>query len=69
MPTPDCKKCHDEHFILDGCCGGRECGCMGQPVSMSNCDQCNLDERKPMGDYVTQYAEHVEYLPKTALQK
>lgn len=67
--SPNCSKCHDEHYILGGCCGGQECGCMGQPVSMSNCDQCNLDESKSMGDYVRQYAERVEYLPVTALSK
>jgi hypothetical protein len=59
-----CKKCQDEHYMLVGCCSGHECGCMGQPVSMSNCVQCNKNEDKPMGNYIKQYVEHVEYIKK-----
>ena len=57
-----CKKCNDEHYILLGCCSGQMCGCMGQPVSMTNCDECNPDGDKPLGDYVKEYAERVEYV-------
>lgn len=69
MNEPNCKKCHDEHFILDGCCNGHGCGCMGQPVAISNCVECNHDESKPMGEYVKQYAEHVEYIPNKFTNK
>ena len=62
MSNQDCKECHGDNYILQGCCSGRECGCMGQPVSITNCKQCNpkgLSEH--MGEYVKQY-DMLEYV-------
>ncbi len=58
-----CDKCQDDHYILHGCCSGlaNECGCMGQPVLITNCKECNPKGDMPMGEYVQQYAEHVEF--------
>lgn len=63
MPTKNkCDKCYDDLYILHGCCSGRECGCMGQPVSMSNCVACNpLGDKEPAGN-AKYYAELVEYV-------
>jgi hypothetical protein len=63
---PSCGTCDDDHYILHGCCSGRECGCMGQPVLMTNCADCNPNGDKPLGDGVACYAEHVEYMFKEA---
>jgi hypothetical protein len=44
--TYACKKCRDDHYLMVGCCSGRECGCMGQPVDADPCPDCNQDESK-----------------------
>jgi len=62
MNKPICSYCDDEHYILQGCCDGRECGCMGQPVSMTVCKECNEDGNKPIGNYVASFAPYVEFL-------
>ena len=59
-----CKGCRDDKYILQGCCSGRDCGCMGQPVSMTNCKICNPDgsAELPNDENFRFYAEHVEYV-------
>lgn len=57
-----CKTCGDEHYLLLGCCDGRECGCMGQPVQMTNCPDCNINGTKNVGDYTKYYSDKVEYV-------
>ena len=61
MAKDDCEKCHGENFILLGCCDGLECGCEGQPVSVTNCKTCNPDGLAEMGEYVAHY-DHLEYV-------
>ena len=58
---PQCIECQDEHYILHGCCDGRECGCMAKPVLMTNCIKCNPSGSLPLGDYVADWANVVEY--------
>lgn len=41
-----CAKCGGYNYELLGCCGGRECGCMGQPVDSKPCSKCNIDGNK-----------------------
>ncbi len=63
--TPDdhvCSYCGDEHYLLQGCCDGRECGCMGQPTAVSVCKRCNPDGKKEMGEYTESYAQYVEFI-------
>ena len=62
-PMPSCLECQDERYVLNGCCSGRECGCMGAPVSLSNCIKCNPKGDKDPGDTVKSWMEHVEYIP------
>ena len=57
----ECKECSGENYVLIGCCNGRECGCMGQPVAVTNCKQCNPSGLEPMGDYVSEY-DMIEYV-------
>ena len=59
---PSCIDCQDEHYILQDCCDGRECGCLAMPVSMSVCKECNSDGKKPMGEYVETWADSVEFI-------
>jgi hypothetical protein len=58
-----CSKCDGEHYILHGCCSGasNQCGCMGQPVLITNCELCNPAGDLPMGEYVGDWADQVEY--------
>ncbi len=56
----NCAECNGENYILNGCCNGRECGCLGQPVSFTNCKTCNPNDDKPMSDEIEQYAIHIE---------
>ena len=63
---PRCDACGGDRYILHGCCSGRDCGCMGQPVLMTNCTECN-----PAGDaevpvHMDIYARHVEYRHEAA---
>jgi len=60
----DCNKCDGDNYILLGCCSGHECGCMGQPVQMTNCKLCNPkgDADLPENENFREYAEHVEYI-------
>lgn len=62
MPEPSCAKCGDERYILQGCCSGRDCSCYGQPVSMTNCSECNPLGDKGLGETVKPYADIVEYI-------
>ena len=56
-----CKKCGDERFLLIGCCGGFECGCMGMPVAFDECRECNADGKAEPGDYVKSFMRHLEH--------
>ena len=60
-----CKKCDGEGYILGGCCNGFECGCRGQPVSLTNCKACNPDASAPLSAYMAEYADYVEYVGVT----
>lgn len=57
-----CKECHGDNYILIGCCSGRECGCMGQPVQLTNCNKCNPDGDKKAGDEILKYTHQTEYI-------
>lgn len=59
---PNCINCGDDRYTLHGCCGGRECGCMGMPVSSVNCKYCNPDGSAEPGEGVKEYMEYVEYV-------
>jgi len=59
---PRCLDCQDESYILLGCCDGRECGCRGGPVSITNCKSCNPKGDASMGEYVGSYEQHLEYV-------
>lgn len=61
--TPACLDCQDERYILHGCCSGyaNECGCMGQPVLITNCKLCNPKGDLPMGEYVSDWKGYIEY--------
>ena len=39
----DCEHCENDRYIINGCCSGYQCGCMGQPTSITNCVKCNPD--------------------------
>lgn len=58
---PQCIDCQDEHYILHGCCDGRECGCMAKPVLITNCVKCNPAGDKTMGEYVASWSSYIEY--------
>lgn len=56
-----CKKCDGDHYIIYGCCSGRDCGCMGQPVGMTNCQECNPKGELPPEGSTKGYAPYIEY--------
>ncbi|AFK66714.1 hypothetical protein COPG_00118 [Colwellia phage 9A] len=61
---PFCCKCDNDRFILEGCCGGGQCGCMGMPTSCTNCTYCNPKallhpSKRMMAD---EYFQHAEYI-------
>ncbi len=58
----NCNECGDEHYILIGCCNGYQCGCMGQPVNITNCKKCNPEGDKPIKGSLSEYAEIFEYI-------
>jgi len=41
-----CDGCHGDNFVAVTCCGGHECGCMGQPIDFEPCGKCNSDGSK-----------------------
>jgi len=41
-----CTTCNGYNYELLGCCSGRECGCMGQPIDVKPCSKCNPDGSK-----------------------
>lgn len=57
-----CKKCHGDNYILLGCCDGRECGCQGQPVSITNCPDCNPYGKEKPSDYINEWINKLEYV-------
>ena len=38
-----CDKCLDTGLVLEGCCSGYMCGCMGMPVKFVRCSSCGCD--------------------------
>ena len=56
-----CKKCDDQNYVVLSCCSGHECGCMGQPVQITNCVDCNPEADKHIGSELEQH-EHIEHL-------
>ena len=52
--SDECKACYGYNFNLIGCCSGRECGCMGQPVDSEPCPVCNKDGSKEPADQAKQ---------------
>lgn len=36
-----CETCKDDKFILIGCCSGHMCVCLGMPVDIEPCKECN----------------------------
>jgi len=63
----ECKKCDVDGFRFIYCCSGRECGCMAQPVAITNCLGCNANNDKSgtiaMLDPIAQHLEFVESKP------
>lgn len=59
--TTACAECNGDRYILIECCDGRECGCMGQPVSMENCTACNPNGDAGGSEYIRQYADKIEF--------
>lgn len=51
-----CQACKNDRVVLIGCCGGRECGCMGQPIDAKHCKACNISGLKlPSFSVVSDY--------------
>lgn len=57
-----CVKCGNDHYILQGCCSGYMCDCMGKPSLMINCTSCNPNGDKPIGESVKPWCHYVEYI-------
>ncbi|HFW7070360.1 TPA: hypothetical protein ACIC9P_001576 [Morganella morganii] len=55
------KHC-DDGIVFITCCGGWECGCMGQPVAATNCKECNRENRPPTDKRVLELLNYVEWL-------
>lgn len=49
-----CNTCGGYNFELIGCCSGRECGCMGQPVDSQPCQECNRNCNKEPSEQAKQ---------------
>jgi len=46
--------------MLLGCCNGRECGCMGGPVAIMKCPDCNPDGKKEPLGAALEYSKYLE---------
>lgn len=57
----ECKDCQGDNFILLGCCNGRDCGCMGGPVQVTNCKKCNPNGLAEMSKDIARY-DMLEYV-------
>lgn len=46
--SSQCKQCGDDKYVPVFCCSGlpEECGCMGYPVDVRPCPDCNKDGEK-----------------------
>ena len=58
----NCKECNGDGYVVLGCCSGRECGCMGRPVAVSNCKECNPLASLPMSESLKEESKHLEYI-------
>lgn len=58
-----CDKCNSG-FVFFTCCSGRDCGCMGLPVQVTNCKFCNKDNNKPDSNdlEIIKYIEILEWI-------
>jgi len=56
-----CEQCQGERYMLQGCCSGIECGCMGMPVSVTNCTECNPEGTAEMSKELEARADYLEY--------
>ena len=59
----ECKVCKDDRYVLQHCCGGFECGCLGMPISVTNCMECNPQGDLLASDNISQdpIFKHLEY--------
>ena len=48
-----CNKCGGTGYLMVGCCSGFECGCMGLPVGLGDCE-CN---NKASDEQIKEWAE------------
>lgn len=59
----NCDNCENDRYIVEGCCSGYQCGCMGQPTSITNCTSCNpegdLEPSKSISDLP--YFKYLEF--------
>ena len=63
-----CRSCNDDRYKLIACCSGQQCGCMGMPVQLSNCVECNPDDDKEMSRSLAIY-EFIDDLEFIKLEK
>lgn len=59
-----CTECHGDFYDLVGCCSGYQCGCMGQPVGIRACKNCNKYGSKDIPKSLLkscEYADKLEY--------
>ena len=61
----NCNKCGDQNYIVGHCCSGHMCGCMGMPVTITNCPTCNPNDNKEIGEVLgsNEYVKHLEWVP------
>ena len=58
----ECSECRGDLYELVGCCGGHECGCMGQPVGIKGCKTCNKDGTKDIPKSLLESCEYADKL-------
>lgn len=57
-----CDKC-DGGFVFKRCCSGLSemCGCMGYPVAVTNCKDCNAENKEPTDPEMIEQLQYVEW--------
>ena len=59
----ECKDCDIDGFRFISCCSDHGCGCMGQPVQITNCLSCNSDNDKSgIIAMLDPMAQHLEFI-------